>query len=52
MTVAELLAELKTLPPDALVCLDCKRCGHTVVGEVETEAPEYMEDTVWLAESS
>jgi hypothetical protein len=50
--VAELIAALNTRPADSLVCLDCLRCGHTVVGEVEIETPEYMPDTVWLAEES
>ena len=50
MNVAQLIADLIILPADSLVCLDCRRCGAVVIGDVEVETPEYSPGTVWIAE--
>lgn len=52
MNVRELIEQLSDLSPDDLVCLDCRRCGAVVIGDVEVEKPDYVEATVWLAETS
>jgi hypothetical protein len=52
MNVRELIEQLSVLPGDDTVCLDCRRCGAVVIGDVEVEKPGYVESTVWLAETS
>lgn len=52
MNAAQLIERLRTLPGDAIVCLDCLRCGTTVIGDIAviTESESHVEGTVWLAE--
>ena len=51
MNVRELIEALSLLPDGDQICLDCRKCGAVVIGDVEVETPEYVQSTVWLAEA-